>query len=334
MTIRWGVVGAGRIAGRFVTDARANGITVDAVASRDSARAQAFADRHGLPRAHGGYDHLFASDVDAIYIATPQPFHAEQACAALVAGKAVLVEKSFTATSVEAQSVIAEAGRLGRFVMEAMWMRFQPSVRDLVRVVERGDIGAVREVITHHYERLDDDPAGRHADPALGGGVLSDLGVYGISLASMLAGPPRGVSTVGTLSGRGVDTSATVSIVHDSARSTVHASMEGPGPNAAAIIGSDGYIALEPFWFSGSGFTVYEASRTGAVVMRRPVPAGESGLHHQAFEVERCLREGLLESPIMTLAETLETTRLREAAVRQLSGARAWSAMSVSDTRR
>src|SRR3712207_6531638 len=125
--IRWGIVGPGRIAENVVKDfAVVDGARAVAVASRSLDRAKDFATRHGIERAHGSYAEILDDpDVDVLYIATPHPQHHAIALGALRAGKALLVEKSFTATVAGAREVVELSRETGVFVMEAMWTRFQ-----------------------------------------------------------------------------------------------------------------------------------------------------------------------------------------------------------------
>ena len=131
------------------------GAELVAVGSRSADRAHAFADRYGIPNAYGSYDDFFASDLDAVYLATPHALHTGLALAAIEAGKAVLVEKSFT-TSVDDTVTIVEAARAaGVFVMEAMWTRFLPAMVELRRMVDAGDLGEVRTIQRHYDEEPD-----------------------------------------------------------------------------------------------------------------------------------------------------------------------------------
>ena len=111
--IRWGIVGPGRIAENLVRDfAVVDDARVVAVASRSADRARDFADRHGIERAHGSYAEILADpDVDVLYVATPHPQHHAIALGALRAGKALLVEKAFTATVAGAREVVSVAER-------------------------------------------------------------------------------------------------------------------------------------------------------------------------------------------------------------------------------
>src|SRR3712207_2277624 len=208
--IRWGVVGPGRIAQSVMGDfAHVPGARPVAVASRSIDRARAFAEQHGLERAHGSYADIVADpDVDVLYLATPHPQHHAVALAAIEAGKALLVEKAFTATLAGAQEVVDAARANGVFVMEAMWTRFQPAVVRLRELVAEGAIGEVRSVQADLGVWRTYDPADRLFDLALGGGALLDLGVYVVSFAQMLLGTPDRVVAHGSRFDTGADAEA------------------------------------------------------------------------------------------------------------------------------
>ena len=136
--IRWGIVGAGRIAHTFAQDmpATGNGV-VQAVAARSGESATAFADRYGIATAHEGYEALYTDpNVDAIYVATPHNLHLQHASDALRAGKAVLCEKPITVNADECRQLMDIAQETGGYLMEAMWTRFFPihvRIRELLR---------------------------------------------------------------------------------------------------------------------------------------------------------------------------------------------------------
>ncbi|MET8976316.1 Gfo/Idh/MocA family oxidoreductase [Streptomyces sp. NPDC004539] len=320
--IRWGILGAGKIARVFADDLLAAGLRVTAVAARDPDRAARFARERGVPVSHGSYERLVDDPgVDAVYIATPQPFHADQAVLAIEAGKAVLVEKSFTSDAPSARRVVDAARRRSVFAMEAMWTRFLPTAAELRAELARGTIGELRGVVTHHFQKLDDSPTGRHHDPTLGGGAVADLGVYGISLAFHLLGAPHEITAEGATTPAGVDTRASVLMRHGQGRtSTTLTAMDTPGPNGAALVGTDGWIDIAPYWFTSTGFTVYDAGRPGVPVRRFEPPAFPGrGLHFQALEVERRIREGALESPLMPLDESVAVMTALDGIRRQVT---------------
>lgn len=321
--IRWGFLGAGRIAGVMAENLLAEGHTVAAVGARSLERAREFAARYGLARAHEGYEALVADpDVDAVYVNTTQNFHAEHALLAIGAGKPVLVEKSFTVNAEEARRVAAAARAAGVFAMEAMWTRFLPTMVTLRRWIAEGLVGELTAVYSDHSQSLDTNPDGRHHNPALGGGSLLDIGVYNVSLAHDLLGAPESVASRTILTATGVDAEVSMLFGHTGgAQSIHHSSMVNPGPNRAAVIGTTGFVDIDPKFYSWTTLSRYDASRPPRLLERYEPETTSRGMHFQVREVERCLAEGLTESPLMTLddsiavMETLDELR-RQAGVR------------------
>jgi predicted dehydrogenase len=188
--IRWGILGTGRIAGQFARGLAAlDDAELVAVGSRAAQTAAEFADEHGVPHRHASYADLAADpDLDAIYVATPHPFHKGNSLLCLGAGKAVLCEKPFTINAAEAEEVVAAARGQGRFLMEAMWTRFVPAAARVRELLAEGAIGEVRMLRADFGYRAGIDPNGRLFNLALGGGALLDVGVYTVSFASMVFG--------------------------------------------------------------------------------------------------------------------------------------------------
>ena len=188
----WGVIGTGRIAAAFVSDLELtdSGRTI-AVGSRSRESAAEFADRHEIPHRHPSYRDLVADpEVDAIYVATPHPMHRDAAALALEGGKPVLVEKPFAMNAAEAGEIAELARAKGLFAMEAMWTRFLPHMVEIRRMLsdrrarrDRLRLGRPRPVVRRGRDA-------RLFAPELGGGALLDLGVYPVSFASMILGPP------------------------------------------------------------------------------------------------------------------------------------------------
>ena len=194
--LRWGIVSTGHIAGVFARGLRSSrlGVLV-AVGSRDEASAQRFAAEHGLDagHAHGSYEALLAdSAVDAVYVATPHPFHCEVVVAALTAGKHVLCEKPIGMSLAEVDAMQEAARRHGRTLMEAWMYRCHPQTAKVVELVREGAIGDLRHVQAAFSFRARFDPAGRLWNKALGGGAILDVGGYPLSYARLLAGVAQG----------------------------------------------------------------------------------------------------------------------------------------------
>src|SRR4051794_27490191 len=308
--IRWGIVGPGRIAQSVVNDfAVVDGARVVAVASRSLDRAQAFAARHAIERAHGSYAEILGDpDVDVLYIATPHPQHQAIALAALRAGKALLVEKSFTATAAGAVEVVNLARETGVFVMEAMWTRFQPVVVALRDLVAGGAIGEVRSVQADLGVSREYDPADRLFDLALGGGALLDLGVYVVSFAQMLLGAPARVVATGSLFPSGADAEATMLLDYGDGRSaTLTTSLRQALPGQARVFGTAGWIDVLPRFHHPRTIVLHRADAEPEEITR---PAIGGGYAHELIEVTECIRAGRTESAVMPLADTLTVQAL------------------------
>lgn len=308
--IRWGILGTGRIAGDFATGLAAEeDAEVVAVGSRSQKTANAFADRFGIPHRHSTYDALAADpDVDIIYIATPNNLHKENTIACLRAGKGVLCEKPFAINSAEAQEMVDCARASGGFLMEAMWTRFLPHIREMARRIEEGQIGDIRLFQADFCYRAPLNAQQRTFNPELGGGALLDVGVYPISLVHHLLGGPDRIASLAHLGETGVDELAGVLFQYgDGALAVMSTAVRANTPHSLVISGTEGEIRAPDRWWTPSGFTISRDGHDSETV--RPGIVG-NGWNYQAVECGRCLREGLTEHPLMPLDETLAIMRL------------------------
>lgn len=316
--LRWGIVGPGRIAEKVVEDFElVDGAQAFAVASRSADRAADFARRHGLQRSYGSYAEIVADpDVDVLYIATPHPQHHAIAMAGIRAGKALLIEKAFTATVPGAEQIIAAAGRGGTFVMEAMWTRFQPAIVELRRLVDDGVIGEVRQVQADLGVDRAFDPTDRLFDPAKGGGALLDLGVYVVSFAQYLLGAPATVTATGSLAPTGVDLEVGLLLGYDDGRAAaLLGSLRNPTPGQARIFGTEGWIDVLPRFHHPSAFVLHRNGSDPETITRKPLGGGYS---HELIEVTERVLDGATESTVMPLADTLAVQRILNGAAEQL----------------
>jgi predicted dehydrogenase len=311
--IRWGILGTGRIAGIFAAGlADLGDAELVAVGSRTAAAADTFGDRYGVPRRHASYAAL-ASDpqVDAIYVATPHTFHKENSLLCLQAGKAVLCEKPFTINAREAAELIAYARERRLFLMEAMWTRFLPLMVRLRELIAGGAIGEVRMVQADFDFRTEVNPRSRLFDPALGGGALLDVGVYPMSLASMLLGTPSEIASLAHLGATGVDEQSAAVLRYAGGRLAVLTSaIRIGGPHEALIRGTDGYIRIDSEWWRAARMTLVRSGRPDELI---EAPMVGNGYSYEATEVMRCLRDGRIESDVMPLDESLAIMRTLDA---------------------
>ncbi len=306
---RWGILGTGAIARQFVCGLRSlPEAEVFAVGSRSEASAAEFADQRKIPRRHASYEDLVSDpDVDVVYIATPHPFHAENATLCLQTGKAVLCEKPFCVNAAEAERVVKLARERGLFIMEGMWTRFFPLMERVRWLVSEGAVGEVRMLNVDFGFRADLDPSSRLFDQRLGGGALLDVGVYCVSFASMVLGRPSGFAGLPHLGETGVDEQASVILEHEGGRlANLSIGIRTTTPQEATIIGTEGYVRIHAPWWRPESMTI---SRPGTEDETVEAPVSGNGFNYEAAEVMRCIEEGKTESDVMPLDETISVMR-------------------------
>jgi predicted dehydrogenase len=306
---RWGIIGTGRIAGVFaeglreLPDAR-----LMAVGSRAQPSADAFGETHGVARRYSSYDAVAADpEVDAIYIATPHSAHAENTVMCLRAGKAVLCEKPFAINARQAAEMVAVARERRVFLMEAMWTRFLPALVRVRELLAQGALGEVRMVTSDFGFRTGVNPKSRLFDPALGGGGLLDVGVYPVSLASMVfGGEPERIASLADIGETGVDEQGAAILGYGPGRMVIAwTAVRTNTPHESTIIGTEGTIRIErPSWAATKLTLVRQGGEE-----RIDLPFPGNGYQFEAAEVARCLRAGRLESDVMPLDESLAIMR-------------------------
>jgi predicted dehydrogenase len=306
-TTRWGIAGTGWISRQTLKDLRlVENVQVVAVSSRERARAEAFAAEEGIERAYASYDAMLADpDLDLVYICTPVGAHVEMARAAIEAGKHVLCEKALGVDAAQARSVAALAADRGVFLMEAMWMRFNPMIRRLQEVVADGVIGDVRWIQAGFGFAVPRDGDSRYWD-ADGGGAMLDLGIYPITLTHLFTGAPERITAEGSIEPDGVDSRVLINLAGGGVLAQLATSIEHLVTPRATIAGTVGFIELDlPFWMSG-GFTVWpEGARPGgrpSYDVREPIEG--TGYVPMFRHVSACLLDALTESPGHPLAAT------------------------------
>lgn len=303
--IRWGIIGTGGIAQTFASDLQFidEGV-VAAVGSRSQASADAFGERFGAARRYDSYEGLVNDDaIDAVYVATPHPMHFENASLALNAGKPVLVEKSFTMDGHEARELVALARQKKLFMMEAMWTRFLPHVVALREIIASGRLGDLVNFEADHGKWFKLDPEFRLFAPELGGGALLDLGVYPVSFASMILGTPNRIKAIIEPAFTGVDGQVSMIFGYPGgAQSTLSCTSLARTATRACVSGTEARVEIDGDFYAPTTFSVI--SKDGDREVFSFETSGR-GLHYQAQEVARCLREGRLESDVLPLDETV-----------------------------
>ena len=316
--IRWGIVGAGKIAHTFASDmnlVKDNAIT--AVASRNLSKAQEFAATYNASHAFGSYEALFKSNtVDVVYIATPHTSHAELSIMAMDNKKHVLCEKPLGVNSAEVKQMFATAKENKVFLMEALWTRFNPTIRKVKELVDQGEIGAVGYLNADFaFYGLDRDEKGRVLNPDLAGGSLLDIGIYPIFLSYLILGMPTNITAKSNFYKTGVEVQTSMLFEYDNAQALLYSGLSSNSEMKAEISGSSGSIYIKPRWHETSGYIVQKGNEI------KDVEVGKvgKGYTYEIQEVQRCLEAGLLESELWSHQNSTDLSKLLDA-VRNKAG--------------
>jgi len=299
--MRWMVVGHGGIVGAFVTAIDGlDGNEVAVVTGRSEERAGAFAGRRGIPVSTTDIGSQL-ENVDAVYVGTPHPFHADAASRALEAGVPVLCEKPMTLTLAQTSEVVELARTNDVFLMEAVWTRFLPIYDQVFGWIDNGAIGTPRGIKASFGFRKPFDPAHRLFDPALGGGALYDIGIYPLHVAEWLFGPPVSVVGAAAVGASGVDEYTSVlGTYRDGIHGDLSATTRIALDSRAIVWGDDGWIEIPKFWMAQEA-TLHAAGREE----HRSAPFEVNGYEYEIREVARCLEGGFIESPGMPWSASL-----------------------------
>lgn len=324
MATKWGIASAGRISHDFVTALRLlprEEHVVVAVAAKDKDRAKAFAEKHNIPVFYGSYEELAADkNVDVVYIGSLNTQHISIGQLCLDHGKHVLCEKPLCMNLKEASTLIKSAEEKKLFLMEAIWTRCFPLYDELRRILKDNVIG--EPLYLNVYHGITSANAERVRKMDLGGSTVLDLGVYTLQLAVLLFGSkPTTVKAAGHLNSDGVDESMSCILTYPGGKTAcLSTHIVVNLPNNVIIIGSKGKIEIHsPFW-APTKMTVCGEEK------EFPLPQGDgdylhvnsSGLHYQAAEVRRCLKQGLLESPKVSHADSLSIAALEDTIRKEL----------------
>ena len=265
MTTTWGIISTAHINRLVLAGAReSDRADVIAVASRDQARAEAYAREHGIERAYGSYEALLGdSDVQAVYISLPNSLHVEWSIRALEAGKHVLCEKPLDRRPEEVERAFDAADRAGRLLMEAFMYRHNPQTAKLVELVRGGAVGTLRLVRSAFSFSLGDAENVRLAAD-LDGGALMDVGCYCVSGSRLLAGEPEAVAAVQVTGASGVDV-LFAGMMQFPGDVVAHfdCGFVLPERDELEVVGSEGSIFLDDPWHART--PVIEIRRDGGI---------------------------------------------------------------------
>jgi predicted dehydrogenase len=315
-SLRWGVLGTGWIAHKFVTALQKHSSQrIAAVGSRSIDSATDFARRFGIARAHGSYQELVSDpELDIVYIATPHAAHLPNALLALRAGKHTLVEKPLALNANQGQQIADEARSRGLFCMEAYWTAFLPKFDVLRQLLGTDRVGEVNAVVADFGERF---PPGHNIHrPALAGGPMLDLGTYLVSLVLDVVGPPDRIIAASTRTGTGVLGQIAMLLSRGDQQAVLHTTILANTPTGATIAGTAATVQIDGPFYQPGGFTLTSAD--GATRLRYDEPRiAHDGLHYQAAEVARRITAGETGAPLRPLSASIAVLRVMDEVRRQ-----------------
>lgn len=304
--LRWGVLAPGGIARSFgAALQRHTRQRIVAVGSRSGERASAFAAELGVDRSYGTYQQLVDDpQVDVVYVASPHSEHRAQALLAIAAGKHVLVEKAFARNATEASDIVRAARAAGVLVMEAMWSRFLPQSDVVRQLLADGVLGEITTVLADHGQWFHPDPQHRLFDPELAGGALLDLGIYPLSFTSFVLGRPERVTAVGDMAFTGVERQVSIVLEHGPAQGVVHTTLAAATPTTASVSGTAARVELGAPFYAPVPLTLL--SPTGERLVRETdAITGHDALCHEAAHLAQLVADGAVESPLLSVDETV-----------------------------
>lgn len=262
--VRFGVLSTANINQAVLAGAReSDRVEVVAVASRDQARAEAYARRHGIERAYGSYEALLADDdVEAVYISLPNSLHVEWSVRALEAGLHVLCEKPLGRLATDVERAFDAAERADRLLSEAFMWRHNPQASRLREVVQSGTIGTLRQIRAAFSFTLNDEQNVRMR-AELDGGALMDLGCYCVSGTRLLAGEPESVFGTQVIGRTRVDVRFNGLLrFPGGVTAQFHCGLDLPAESWLEAIGSEGSVLLlDPWHGRRPGFELRRGDR-------------------------------------------------------------------------
>ncbi len=317
--VRFGIVGTGKITEEFIMSARVGG-EADPVAvySRSLENGSAYAEKHAIHHLFTDLEEMLRSGkVDAVYIASPNSFHAPQAVAALELGVPVLVEKPAASNAAEFEVMIAAARRSGTLLMEAMKSTLVPAFDAIREQLPR--LGVIRHYFASYCQyssRYDAYLAGEYRnafDPALSNGSLMDIGIYGVFPAIQLFGAPKSVLASAGLLSTGVDGYGSLILQYGEMDAVIMHSKNSDSWLPAEIQGEKATLRLNRINLPECVEILYRDGRVESIPVSRPEPF----MTYEIHEFVRLLQNGEKESRINSLSASLETLRVMDEARRQ-----------------
>lgn len=266
--IKWGIVGLGSIAHQFAGAFKSEKAELIASGSRSKDKAISFSSEYNIPKAYGSYEALYADDeIDIIYLATPNNYHAENMIDILHAGKHVLCEKAITMNKADLDEVLELAQEKELIVAEAMTIYHMPIFKEIKKRIDSKEFGKLKLASAYFGSLKEDDPKNRFFNPDLGGGALLDIGVYALSFVQyFLNSEPTKLDTLVQLYKTGVDEMSTISYsTKDRTLGNVTLSFRGKLPKQGVVVCENAYITFMEYPRTNQAVITYSDGTTEIV---------------------------------------------------------------------
>ena len=304
--VRWGILGCGKIAQKFVNDLLLiDGCCLTAVGSRSKEKAEAFKIKNNATYSFGSYEDLVScEEVDVIYVATPHPMHKDNAILCLNNGKHVLCEKPFAMNSTQVEEMIQAAKSNQKFLMEAIWTQFFPYLQKLKELIADDQLGEIRMIEADFGFKAGFDPSSRLFDKQLGGGALLDIGIYPLFLCHSLLGPPAEISSSAIIGKTGIDESTCINLKwNNGAMASLNCTILCDTASVAKVYGTKSYAHIDARWHEAKSMTI--RNRDG-ILDSFAFDDNYTGYAYEIMEVNRCIKNGQLESEVLPLSFSKE----------------------------
>ena len=314
--MRIGILGPGKIAqGVVYALKQMPEIECYAVASRTLDRAEAFAREHGFEKAYGSYEQLVQDpQVELVYVATPHSHHFAHMMLCLTHGKSVICEKAFTMNAKQAKTVKAYSEEHGIFAAEAIWPRYMPSRGIIQKVLHSGRVGNIYAMTANLHYKINDVP--RIMEPALAGGALLDVGIYGLSFAlTHFEGEIARIESSVQLTQTGVDGMENITLhFADGRMAMLTHGIYTRSDRKGIFYGEKGYIVVENI-NNPQSVSVFDDNDN--LLEFYDVPQQINGYEYEFREAVRCIQEGKHEAPSIPLAESVRVMEVMDTLRRQ-----------------
>ncbi len=303
--IKWGIIGCGNIANKFASDlALIDEAELTAVASRNIDKATKFAQQHNSKRAYGSYKELLLdTTIDIVYIATPHNSHAELSIKAMEYGKHVLCEKPLALNAKETRAMLESSKKTNQFFMEALWTRFNPSLVEIKKRIDHGEIGSIKYINADFSFKTDKSVDSRVLSLDLGGGTILDIGIYPAFLVYLFLGVPKEILARSIFHEVTKCDMQTSMIFHyDNVQAILYSGFTSPSGVAARISGTEGQIHLHNPWHVAQGYSLLKNNEEQVFNL----PTTGIGFSHEIIECHNCLRAHKIESETWSHQNSLD----------------------------